>query len=459
MSSSITFTGLGSGLDSSTIISQLMAIEKAPQDRIRKRLATEQSKVTALQQLNTSLAALQKSAESFSGASVWSRLSATSSSSAVKVTASSSATPATLAVTVTHVATAARTTSAGSAALGDVVTSASSLDVTLADGTTRSVALADGKLSTVISSLSSLKDASGTPLLSASAISDGAGGYRLVVDQRATGAGTLTVTEAGGAALLGGPDPTLTRAGSDATITAGGLSLTQRSNTFTALMPGVDVVLSPAAEGTTATLTISEDGAGRANALATFVSQINQVIDQIAATTSYGTVASTSGGAPATGAGALPGDVTLRAIADQLLGTIFPGGGSTLTTLASMGLDLDRSGHVTFDATRFQSAYQADPQGVQAAFIGTGGFTSRVATLAKLQSDPNTGALSMTLKSENTQIARYNDEIAGWDDRLADKQLALQRQYTALEVLLSRLQTQSSWLTTQLNSMSASQKG
>src|SRR3954471_4667606 len=158
MSNSITFTGLGSGLDTASIVSQLMAIEQAPQDRLKTALAKEQSQVSTLQQLNTSLASLQTSADSFAKGSTWTKLNATSSSSAVKVTASSSATQASVSMTVNDVATAASNTYTNAYALSDTVTTAKSLDVKLSDGTTTSVSLADGKLSTVISSLNALKD-------------------------------------------------------------------------------------------------------------------------------------------------------------------------------------------------------------------------------------------------------------------------------------------------------------
>lgn len=446
MASSITFTGLGSGLDTASIVSQLMVIEAAPQNRLKTALATQQGQISALQQLNTSLAALRQSADSFSSGSTWSKLNATSSSSAVKITATSSATPASLAITVNQAATAPQNTYAGAAQLGDVVTTASALDVTLSDGTVRSVDVGDRKLSTVISSLNALKDANGTPLLSATAIGDPTNGYHLVVTQLATGAGDLSVTEAGGTALMGGTSSSTT--GLDAKITAGAVTLTQHSNTFKSLMPGVDVTVSPdAAAGTKATLTVSDDGSSRANALNTFVSQINQVIDQVASTTSYGKI---SAGQPATGAGALPGDSTLRSISDRLLNAIFPGGGATM---AKMGLDLDSSGHLTFDQSAFQSAYQANPAAVQTAFIGTGGFTSRVSDIAKMASDPSIGTITKTLAADNDEVKRYNEEIAAWDDRLATKQASLTRQFSVLEVTLSRLQSQSSWLTTQLNSL------
>lgn len=453
MPNPITFTGLGSGLDTASIVSALMDVEAAPQDRLKIALAYQQAQTTALQQLNTSLAALQKSADSFSTGSTWTKLNATSSSSAVKVTASSSATQASVSMTVAEVATAASNTYTTTAALSDVVTTASTLDVTLSDGTTTSVALADGKLSTVISSLNGLKDTNGAPLLNATAISTGNGQYRLVVTQVATGQGQLDITEAGGTALMGGPDASIGGyvAGTDADITVGGVRQTQRTNTFTSLMPGVDVTITAAAKGAAPiTLAVTDDGSARATALSTFVDQINQVIDQISDTTSYGTIVA---GEAAKGGGALPGDMTLRAISDQLLNTIFPGGGATM---ANMGLDLDKDGHLTFDQATFQTAYKADPQGVQDAFIGGSGFTSRVSTIADLQSDPTTGALSLTIKSQKTEIDNYNDEIADWDDRLAMKQLSLTQQYTALDVLLSKLQTQSDWMSAQLKGLDSS---
>jgi len=451
VSNSITFTGLGSGLDTASIVSQLMAIEQAPQDRLKSALAKEQSQVSALQQLNTSLASLQTSADSFAKGSTWTKLNATSSSSAVKVTASSSATQASVSMTVNDVATAASNTYANAYALSDTVTTAKSLDVKLSDGTTTSVSLADGKLSTVISSLNALKDGSGTPLLTATAISDSTGNYHLIVSQVATGDGKLGITEAGGSDFLGGATAVTQTAGSNAEITVGGITKNQRANTFTSLMPGVDVTVTTAAKGAGAiTLAVTDDGASRANALSAFVSQVNGVIDQIASTTGYGTVV--AGQAP-TGGGAFPGDTALRAVADQLLNTIFPGAGGTM---AKMGLDLNSDGHLTFDQTKFQTAYQADPKGVQDAFIGTNGFTSRISKIAKSQSDSGTGALTLTIKSENSQIDRYSDEIAAWDDRLAMKEASLTKQYSALESVLTKLQSQSSWLTTQLKSLTTS---
>jgi len=178
-----------------------------------------------------------------------------------------------------------------------------------------------------------------------------------------------------------------------------------------------------------------------------FVGQLNDVLDQLSATTAYGTI---TAGQAAAGGGVLPGDSTLRSVADQLINTVFPGG---TTSMASYGVSIDRDGRFTFDSAAFTKAYAADPDGVQQAFIGTGSFTERVQKVADAASDPYEGTVSLYIKSENTEADRYSDQIAAWDDRLATRQASLQQLYTNLETTLSRLQAQQSWLSSQLDSI------
>ena len=45
------------------------------------------------------------------------------------------------------------------------------------------------------------------------------------------------------------------------------------------------------------------------------------------------------------------------------------------------------------------------------------------------------------------------DSIANWDLRLAQRRTTLERQYSALEVALGQLQSQSTWLASQLSSL------
>ena len=434
MSSSIQFSGLASGLDTTSIIASLMEVERVPQNNLKARLATTRSEAGALQQLNTALAALATSATSFASGSTWSQLTATSSSSAVTVTASSSAVPASFSLSVDQTATPARATVTAAA-----LASASGTSLSLTGNGTTVTVDSGGSLSTLASAINAQTQQTGVR----AQLVHSTTGDVLLLDSTSSGStASFSLTD-------GGPTPLASGTGTDALVTINGTTqVSSPSNTFTNLMPGIDVTLGPdATKTTTAAVSVTADGATRATAMKAFVGQLNDVLDQIGATTSYGTI--TAGQAPA-GGGVLPGDPTLRAVADQLVGTIFPGG---TASMAAYGVGLDRTGRFTFDGDAFAKAYAADPAGVQAAFVGTGSFTDRVRAVAVGASDPYDGSISQYIKSENTEADRYADQIAAWDDRLAARQTSLQQIYTNLETQLSRLQAQQSWLSSQIDSL------
>src|SRR5581483_11989509 len=92
--------GLGSGLDTSTNISQLMSIEKQPQDAPKQKQTDANTMVAVYQQLNTNFSTLQSAAQSLSRVTDWKVMKATSSSPNVTATATSAASSGALTFTV-----------------------------------------------------------------------------------------------------------------------------------------------------------------------------------------------------------------------------------------------------------------------------------------------------------------------------------------------------------------------
>ena len=64
------------------------------------------------------------------------------------------------------------------------------------------------------------------------------------------------------------------------------------------------------------------------------------------------------------------------------------------------------------------------------------------------------GTLALAIAGRNTTIDDLTKRIGDWDVRLAARQTALQTQYSALEVALSKLKSQSTWLAGQLSTLS-----
>ena len=120
---SASVSGLVSGLDTATIISQLMQVEAQPQTMLKTRLSTEQSTVSTLQALNARFATLASKAHDLTTTASWSPLTATSSSTQVSATAATTAVPGGLSFTVNSTAAAHRLSFGTTAKGSDVVVS------------------------------------------------------------------------------------------------------------------------------------------------------------------------------------------------------------------------------------------------------------------------------------------------------------------------------------------------
>src|SRR3954465_11777291 len=94
-------TGLISGIDTGTLISQLMQIEANPQTLLKTKLTDTQADATAYRPVNTKLDALRTAPEALPKAAPWAAAKASSSSPAVTATAGADATPGSLTFNVT----------------------------------------------------------------------------------------------------------------------------------------------------------------------------------------------------------------------------------------------------------------------------------------------------------------------------------------------------------------------
>ena len=66
MNQGISFSGLSSGIDTATIIDQLVAIERRPIVLLQNQQAKEETRKEVLQKINTSLLAVKNNAEALS---------------------------------------------------------------------------------------------------------------------------------------------------------------------------------------------------------------------------------------------------------------------------------------------------------------------------------------------------------------------------------------------------------
>lgn len=442
--SNASISGLASGLDTAGIISQLMQLEAMPQNRLKTQITTQQSAVKALQDLNAKVAALATKAADLTKASGWAPVSATSSYEKVTVATATGASTGSLSFTVIGTAKAHTVSSVDTAAALTtrvVIDPSNNVTLDMLDGTTYSINAGDGSLQGLVDGIN--KAAKG---VQASALKLNDGTYRLRLESTSTGAASdFALTQADGSQVLGGS--TVVTAGADARIQAGVDTLNSSTNTFANILPGVSITLGvDAVANTSVVATMATDKTAMTASIKGLVDALNGVLGDIdsATQTASGTTVK---------AGPVAGDSRLRDVRDRLLNTLYS---STGSALADVGIQLDRYGKFVFDSAKFESTYAADPAGTAAKFTAataSTGFADRLATVAKQASNSVDGTITLSINGRNTTIDRLQNSVDDWDRRLELKQSMLTRQFTALETALSQMNSQSSWLSSQIASL------
>ncbi|HET9772849.1 MAG TPA: flagellar filament capping protein FliD, partial [Acidimicrobiia bacterium] len=105
-----------SGLDTTTIITQLMSLERQPQNRLKTLKTSISNQISVYQSLNSKFSTLASKAQDLARVAGWKAMKATASSTAVTATATSSASSGQLSFTVQQLARAGAVASTGTVA-------------------------------------------------------------------------------------------------------------------------------------------------------------------------------------------------------------------------------------------------------------------------------------------------------------------------------------------------------
>ncbi|HTO00317.1 MAG TPA: flagellar filament capping protein FliD [Microthrixaceae bacterium] len=388
--------GLVSGLDTTSILKSMMAIERAPQDALVARQNKVKAGLDALNSIKTKLTAASTAASELATMAKWGLVKGSSSNSATAtVVAASGASPTALSFTVDQLA------ASHSLRSGDVI---ASMDTVVATSGTISIDTGNGPVSVDVGSgtlreVISAVGASGLGL-SANAVNTGAG-FRLQVSAKNTGVGstfTLDGLDAAGGTVI-------TSAGRDAQLTIGdgpgAYSVVSSSNTFSEIMPGISVT-AVSVSPTPVTVTIAADVEGLASKVKALVDAANSALSEIASKTAYNPQTKV--------AGVLNGDATVRRAAQDLTRSVAEAvTGSSLGSVGLAGVQLGRNGQFSFDPVAFTAAYGKDPDAVTKLFA---------------QSSTDTGSVSFVSTGSRTVDGTYDIDITQAAERASSLGLA-----------------------------------
>ena len=385
----ITATGIGSGLDVESLVSQLVLADIQPADnRLNRSEANYQAQLTSYGSVKSALSAFQTSVSSASSAAQYiGKQASTTLLDTITASAEPSAASGDYAIEVAALA-GAQSLASGSFTATTSVVGTGTLSISLGTVTYDSVAnsvtgfAAKANASSVSvtidstnNTLAGVRDAinAASADVVASIVNDGSG-YRLVIQSANSGAEnavTISVTDTGdsnstdnaGLSQLAfdqsAANVTQTNAGSDAALTINGLSVASPTNTVSSAVEGVTFTL----KKTTAapvTISVSKDTAKAKAAVEGLVNGFNTLNAELNSLTTYNTA--TSSGS------ILTGDATLRSLARTIqssMNAAVANSGGLYSTLAELGITTKAvDGSLAVDSTRLDAILAKDPSDV-----------------------------------------------------------------------------------------------
>lgn len=391
----ISSLGVGSGLDLSSIVSNLVSAEAVPtENRLFRQEADVTTELSAFGALRSSLSLFQGSLANLQSSTVFDAKKFTISDSSIfTATTENSADPGNYSIEVSAIAQAQSLATSAATAFTDVSDTIGTGTLTIQFGETSTGPYAFTQDTSKATQTITVSAANNNTTLSgmrdyindndfgvqASIVNDG-NGYRLLLTSESTGAKNsmqITVTSDGdgndndnsGLSQLAfnasaQTSVTQTVAAQDAALSINGLDITRETNTVSGAISGVTLDLLKAEVGSLVKFNVSENSQPAKNSINEFVTNYNDLITNMNALTAYD--------AETGSAGILIGDFTVRSLSTQLRSVISDAVSQLsgdLRSLADLGITTNSStGTLDVDETILDDALSNFPEQVEALF-------------------------------------------------------------------------------------------
>jgi flagellar hook-associated protein 2 len=468
--SSVTFSGLATGLDTDSIVDSLMAIERAPIDSLQAQRDSETERLNAYAQFKGYLEELKSAAADISLTSqVKNNAVSLSSDSYFGATVSSEAAEGDYKVAVGQLAQVQKTVSDGWSSASDALLGTGTITI---NGTDIDITAENNSLNGLVSTINELSDSLG---VTASIINDGtASPYRLLLTGNDSST-SFTVSSN----LTDGVDPiafntTDTATAQQAEIYVDGVKIVSDSNTIDDAIAGITFTVdsvSPTDElgdYETVLMSVDPDTSSVKENITAFVSSYNRAMDWILSgyqEFSNTPEASTTEGedSPELLGSVLRGDTTINSIKrglQNIITSVFDGP-ETLTTLGQIGITTELNGKLNLNSETMEEAVDTNLDDITALLSGTDDTDGVMKEVNSYLGDLLFGSGSFYAMKKDTYTAkthRIDDQIASYEARMDKREMTLRARFSAMESLVSSLNSTSEFLTQQLSNISSNKK-
>lgn len=465
--------GVGSGLDVSAIITQLLEIERQPLGRLEKAAAGVQSEISLYGNMRSKADAIGTAARTLADEDTWRKTTVNlNGAEEFSVTAAGNASPVTLDVEITtlaqrqSIATKAFESSTSTVGTGILTIQRGSWSAGFGafdpdpDAAAVEIAIGYGQ-----DSLEGIRDAinDADAGVTASILTD-ATGARLVIRSDETGSeqgfslSTLGATDEFDALSFTAQSSPASAAGAQGHTratnlqgTINGAAVESTTNTLSNVLDGISIT----AKKTTTdarTVSIERDLTDMKAKIDAFVTAYNDLASFLKAQTAYNDATKTA--AP------LQGDRVALMVQSQLrLATLeTTAASSAFSRLSEVGITLQLDGKLKVDTARLDQALETLEE-VESLFSrdedGTAqdGIALRLSELIDTMTDPD-GVIDSKQATLRDRLKGNEDDQARMEERLLNIEARLKKQYSALDTQMSKLNGLGSYIAQQFGGSS-----
>jgi len=451
------YGGIGSGLDISGMVSQLVAADRKPADnalnlqqsKAKMQLSAVGTVKSAFDTLKTSLTAL-KAATAFDTRTV----SVIKGGTEDILTASASNVAANGTHNIVVESLAAADKWIADTAISKTKTfDAGTLTLTVGAGTDKAkdLSIEVEKGDTLSSIRTKIEKAGRANGVQATLITSGDTQYLSVSQEKTGAANAIALTFKDGDPALQSLAGSMIRntTAADAKLTIDGVAVSHPENKVTDVVPGLTLNLTKAGESK---VTIATDVAAARKVMNDFVTAYNGALAAISNATKYD--------AESESPSSLTGDAQMRGASSQLRGLM----GSVLKDLAAAGLDAktlglttrgypNADGSLTLDTAKFDAAIASQPDAIRQAITGDNGAATKLWSVVDgyvSTTSGKEGAFVSRTKSINTTLKDIEKRRDALNTRMEGVAERYKKQFLALDSLMGKMSQVSSSLSNQL---------
>jgi len=452
----ITSGGLASGIDTESLVQKLLAVQSTGLQRLQTQKAKAQALQSAYTTLGTKISALKANASALASSSTYDTKSATPSNTDIlSSTALNSTAAGTYNITVVRRSTASRlsgnapistgtlnlATSINSSGLSTAVTGDS--DPNIGSFTVNGVSISyDLSADTLNSVISKINNSTAGVNALYDKFAD-----RMVLTNKSSGSGAVTVTDNGTSNLATGMGMTAasgatTALGQTAQVTIDGLNngnpISSNDDVFADTETGITgLSFTLKADTGSSQITVANDSSGIRSKVDAFVSSYNAVVDYIAQQSAV--TGTDTNKTP----GLFTGDQSVQFFQNSLremLGSQVSGLPNGYNYLGGLGVGTTgQSPDISvFDADKLTNAFINDPISSKALLSdSSNGIMSKLTSYLQTQYTGASGLIQTKASSANDQIARLNTSIDRETINLQAYEARTRESFAAMERAIS----------------------